>query len=139
MRTQQENEQYLRNLATTMIHQLHVNARPEICDSPRVARAIYEQFGCKIKVKLLGMTPETRGRIADLGQSVHSVDRLEEIPMFEVYGRQWLHSQSCGRLLVTEIACATVVAKMAEILLRECNSPELMSAEEDLADVHARD
>ncbi|OHA18334.1 MAG: hypothetical protein A2664_02640 [Candidatus Taylorbacteria bacterium RIFCSPHIGHO2_01_FULL_46_22b] len=132
------NQQYLHNLATTMIQQLHVS--PEIAAPGSVAYDIYEKFSEEIKAKLLRMNPETRGRIADLGLSdYHDTYQPGQVPMYSVHCGTWLDKHDNGRTLVTEIACTVIVAKMAEILHKEWNSFQPTSAEEELADIRARD
>jgi hypothetical protein len=138
MRTQQENDRYLYNLATTMIQQLHIPL--SMADDPSRAQIIYEKFSDQIKTKLLVMNPETRGRIADLGLSdYHDTYEPEEIPLYNVHCGSWLGKHESGRSLVTEIACTTIVCKIAEILWKESLSMQPASVEEELADVRRRE
>lgn len=137
MRTLAEDRQYLHNLATTMIQQLHIS--PEEAAPGSRVQDIYEKFGEPIKTKLFMMTAETRGRIADLGLSRYNVFEPEEIPMYSVHCKPWLDEHQSGHNLLVEIACTAIVAKMAEILWKKWTSWQPTSAEEEIADIYADD
>lgn len=106
-----ERQQYLSNLANTMIQQLQI---PETGAGVDYGAKLFEVFGNKVRTKVVKMTPETRGRIAELGLSDfdHS-----GISMFRATGIGNLNCRNhCGSWLMIELATMTIVAKMYEIL-----------------------
>ena len=138
MRTQKDNAQYLHNLAQTMIQQLHVPISTGSLATK--AQEIYLQFADDIRSKLSVMNPETRGRIADLGLADDGQQEQEEVSMALVHlYESFLDKRESGRAMVTEIACTTIVAKMAEIIWKESLSFQPQSAAEEMEDIRARE
>lgn len=123
MRTK-EQQQYLSNLASTMLQQLRV---PEQYGESADVSAIFRDFGAKIRVKVVEMTPKTRGRIAELGLSD---DDHGGISMFRASG---IGNLNCrvhgGSWLIIELATMTIAAMMWEILCAEAYRKDCMDAE----------
>jgi hypothetical protein len=109
-----QTTQYLSNLATTLIQQLHI---PEsIGEKPHGLQDLYDEFSDAIKAKLIVMNPGTRGQIADFGLAYGGSKESAGIPMYHVHCNSFLGKYESGRNLVTEIACTTIVAKIYEML-----------------------
>lgn len=110
---------YLRNLANSMIQQLHIEI--EMSASVTV-QGLYKHFGHAIKSKLLVMKPETRGKIADLGVGYGLKEYPDRISLYEVHCQPYLGKYQSGRDLVMEIACTAIVAMIYEILSERATS-----------------
>lgn len=105
-------EKYLSNLATTFIQQLRVPQ--SMGDSQSGPQDIYEQFGEKIKAKLLQMNPETLGRIASFGLAYEG--ERTKTAMYLVHCGSYLGKYLSGSELLTEIATTAVVAEIYDVL-----------------------
>ena len=114
MRTK-EQQQYLSNLAATTLQQLRVP--DEYGESADGSAKLFREFGTKVRIKVAEMTPETRGKIAELGLSG---DDHSGISMFQATG---IGNLSCryhgGSWLIVELATMTIVAMMYELLCAE--------------------
>ena len=108
---------YINNLAKSLIGQLGVKVE-EISSTGWLAADLYERYGKAVHVQLLRMRPETLGKIAAAGKgctaplgttSLHGVFREDE-------SKPWLNLCSDGATLLRGIACAAIIAEMADII-----------------------
>ncbi len=118
-----QNRMYIRNLALSLMGELKVDQKifSQWGAFPLVvqpARALFIHSGDKLERKLMGMTPETLGRIAVFGRK----DQSPHFPnmgttLREVLGEYGLDTGDYGVRLVLRVAQATIMAEMTDILL----------------------
>ncbi|OGZ53032.1 MAG: hypothetical protein A3B25_00430 [Candidatus Ryanbacteria bacterium RIFCSPLOWO2_01_FULL_48_26] len=128
------NRQYLTNLATTMIQQLHVPN--SMGHSPSGAQNIYEEFGDSIVAKLLVMTPETLGRIVDFGLPYNADVTKGKTALYLVHCGSYCSKYASGHDLLVKIACTAIVAKMYDIFSERMKVEYAQHAQDTLGPDH---
>ncbi len=107
------NSQYLTNLAVTLIHQLNV---PDYLGGlSQGVQEFYARFAKAVKARVLEMTPETRGRIADYGLAFNAANH-GKTALYAVHRAAYCGEHESGHSLLVEIASTAIIAEMFDIL-----------------------
>lgn len=104
MRTKNPPEEYVENLAKTLIQRFHI---PDSMGEYPTSKEIYWRDGERIMNRLKAMRHETLGKIAGLcPKCLHEYVSLV-LPHWEY---------KSGREIIIDLACITIVHKMHELL-----------------------
>lgn len=118
-----EDPLYLEKLSTTMMNQLGIPSKINkigwsIMDLDSDVK-FYTQFQAEIRDKLLLMTPETRGRIAESNNvSRPNSDCTSGTTTHTICACSFIDQNATGHNNVVTIATTTIAIKMFEILRR---------------------